>query len=117
LRRIGVLISVAEADPEGQRWVQALLQGLQESGWKRGTNLEIDLRYGDSNNERMRTIAKELVAAQPEVLQVTSTPGTAAVLALAVLRLIASSYLVGACTGRSLPRLHPTRINTDMAAR
>ncbi len=80
MRRIGVLISVAEADPEGQRWVQALLQGLRELGWKRGTNLEIDLRYGDSNNERMRTIAKELVAAQPEVLQVTSTPGTAAVL-------------------------------------
>src|SRR6516165_12300153 len=27
-RRIGVLISVAEADPEGQQWLQALLQGL-----------------------------------------------------------------------------------------
>ena len=80
MRRIGVLISVAEADLEGQRLVQALLQGLQELGWKRGTNLAVDLRWGNSNNERIRTIAKELVAAQPEVLQVVSTPGTAAVL-------------------------------------
>ena len=80
MRRIGVLISVAESDPEGRRAVQALLQGLQELGWRRGTNLEIDVRYGDRNGERIAAIAKELVAKQPEVLQVMSTPGTAAVL-------------------------------------
>jgi putative ABC transport system substrate-binding protein len=80
MRRIGVLISVAEADPQGQRWARALLQGLQELGWKLGTNLQIDIRYGDSSNERIGAIAKELVAAQPDVLQVTSTPGTAAIL-------------------------------------
>ena len=46
----------------------------------RSTNLEIDVRYGDQNGERIAAIAKELVAKQPEVLQVMSTPGTAAVL-------------------------------------
>jgi putative tryptophan/tyrosine transport system substrate-binding protein len=80
MRRIGVLISLAKTDPEGQRWVQALLLGLQELGWQRGVNLEVDIRYGDSNNERIKIIAKELVADKPEVLEVTSTPGTAAVL-------------------------------------
>ena len=80
-RRIGVLISVGENDPEGRRWVQSLLQGLAELGWKRGSNLDVDIRFGNSDNERIRMIAKELVAAQPEVLEVTSTPGTAAVLA------------------------------------
>ena len=56
MRRIGVLISVARSDPEGRRAVQALLQGLQELGWRRGTNLEIDVRYGDSNGERIAAI-------------------------------------------------------------
>jgi putative tryptophan/tyrosine transport system substrate-binding protein len=81
IRRIGVLIaSSAEADPEGQRSVQALLQGLQDLGWKPGTNLQVDIRYGDGNRERIAAVAKELVAVQPEVLEVETTPGTAAVL-------------------------------------
>ena len=78
IRRIGVLMSGLEADAQGG--VQALLQGLQDLGWKPGTNLQVDIRYGDGNRERIAAVAKELVAAQPEVLQVTSTPGTAAVL-------------------------------------
>jgi putative tryptophan/tyrosine transport system substrate-binding protein len=79
-RRIGVLISVAESDPEGQRWVRALLEGLRTLGWKRGTNLEVDIRYGDSNSTRIEMIAKELVVTRPDMLEVLSTPGTAAVL-------------------------------------
>jgi putative tryptophan/tyrosine transport system substrate-binding protein len=80
-RRIGVLVSVSESDPQGQRWLHALLEGLRELGWKRGSNIDVDIRWGDSDNTRIRTIAKELVAAKPEVVQVISTPGTAAVLA------------------------------------
>jgi predicted nucleic acid-binding Zn ribbon protein len=55
--------------------VEALLQGLKELGWKRGGNLEIDLRWGNSDNGRIQTIAKELVAAQHEVLQVKRLGG------------------------------------------
>jgi len=80
VRRIGVLITVGEDDPQGQQQVQTLLQSLQELGWKRGTNLEVDLRWGRTNNERIQMMAKELVAEQPDVIQVTTTPGTAAVL-------------------------------------
>ncbi len=80
VRRIGMLNTLAEGDPQGQQQVQILLQSLQELGWKRGTNLEVDLRWGASTNERIQMIAKELVAAQPDVIQVTTTPGTAAVL-------------------------------------
>src|SRR6516162_5722513 len=80
VRRIGVLITLGEDDPQGQQQVQTLLQSLQELGWKRGTNLEIDLRWGGTNNERIQMMAKELVAGQPDVIQVATTPGTAAVL-------------------------------------
>jgi putative ABC transport system substrate-binding protein len=71
---------LGEDDPQGQQQAQTLLQSLQELGWKRGTNLEVDLRWGETNNERIQMMAKELVAEQPDVIQVTTTPGTAAVL-------------------------------------
>jgi putative tryptophan/tyrosine transport system substrate-binding protein len=80
VRRIGVLIALGEDDPQGQQQAQTLLRSLQELGWKRGTNLEVDLRWGGTNNERIQMMAKELVAEQPDVIQVTTTPGTAAVL-------------------------------------
>jgi putative tryptophan/tyrosine transport system substrate-binding protein len=80
VRRIGVLIALGEDDPQGQQQSQTLLQSLQELGWKRGTNLEVDLRWGGTNNERIQMMAKELVAEQPDVIQVTTTPATAAVL-------------------------------------
>src|SRR6516164_1893789 len=80
VRRIGVLITVGEDDPQGQQQAQTLLQSLQELGWKRGTNLEVDLRWGGTNKERIEMMAKELVAEQPDVIQVTTTPGTAAIL-------------------------------------
>jgi putative ABC transport system substrate-binding protein len=80
IRRIGVLLTGSKADLEEQRYVQSLLQGLQDLGWKPGTNLQLDIRYGDSNPERIAAVAKELVAAQPDVLEVETTPGTAAVL-------------------------------------
>jgi putative ABC transport system substrate-binding protein len=81
MRRIGVLLAGPENDPEIQRSSRALLQGLQDLGWKPGVNLQVDIRYGDGQRERMVTVAKELVAAQPDVLEIETTPGTAAVLA------------------------------------
>jgi putative ABC transport system substrate-binding protein len=80
MRRIGMLIANRENDAESKRMLRALLQGLQELGWKPGTNLQIDIRYGEGLPERIAAAAKELVAAQPELLEVETTPGTAAVL-------------------------------------
>ena len=36
VRRIGVLMNVAAADPEGQAQVAAFLQALQQLGWSEG---------------------------------------------------------------------------------
>jgi hypothetical protein len=63
MRRIGVLIASPENDAESKRALRALLQGLQELGWKPGTNLQIDIRYGDGLPERIAAASKELVAA------------------------------------------------------
>ena len=80
MRRIGVLIGVGEGDPEGKRWADALLKSLQALGWVQGKNLQIDMRWGASDATRIRAIAKELVALNPELIGVSTTPATAAVL-------------------------------------
>jgi putative ABC transport system substrate-binding protein len=78
--RIGMLVGLPENDPEGQRWVDSLLEGLRQLGWKRDANLQIDLRWGGVAPDQMQELAKELVQLNPDVINVTSTPATAAVL-------------------------------------
>ena len=52
MRRIGVLQYINKSDPELQRRISVFVQGLQKLGWREGTNLVIDYRYGA---ERFRT--------------------------------------------------------------
>src|ERR1044071_8059451 len=80
VRRIGVLMNLAADDPEGQTRLAAFLQGLQEAGWAVGRNITIEVRWGAASGELMKRFANELVALQPDVIFVTSTPGTAAML-------------------------------------
>jgi putative ABC transport system substrate-binding protein len=80
MRRIGMLVGAAEGDAEAERWVQAFLQAMQALGWQSGTNVQIDIRWGASNLDRIGQFAKELVALQPDLIQVSTTPATAAVL-------------------------------------
>jgi ABC-type uncharacterized transport system substrate-binding protein len=70
VRRIGVLMSQAADDPEGQPRLLALAQGLQESGWTVGRNLRIDTRWGAGDAERYRRYSAELVALAPDVILV-----------------------------------------------
>ena len=79
-RRIGMLVGLPEGDPEGEKWVQALLRGMSQLGWQRGTNLQVDLRWVANDFDRTHAIARELVQSQPDVIEVTSTPATAAIL-------------------------------------
>jgi len=79
-RRLGVLAGGAQGDPESERWIKAFMERLAQLGWKSGENLEIDLRWGGVDLDQMRGRAKEIVEARPEVIQVTTTPATAAIL-------------------------------------
>jgi hypothetical protein len=42
VRRIGVLSGFAENDPEFQARMRAFQQGLEESGWSIGRNIQLD---------------------------------------------------------------------------
>ena len=44
VRRIGVLVGLAENDPEMKERIAGLRQGLEKLGWAEGSNLRIDYR-------------------------------------------------------------------------
>jgi putative ABC transport system substrate-binding protein len=67
-RRIGVLIQVAEGDPQARIEIAAFLRALQELGWSEGRNLRVDTRWGGGDADRIRKYAAELVALAPEVV-------------------------------------------------
>ena len=54
LRRIGMLISTREDDPEGQARAALLRQGLSELGWTEGRNIHIDYRWVGGDAARAR---------------------------------------------------------------
>ena len=68
VRRIGVLMSLAEDDREGQARLAAFLQGLQELGWIDGRNVRVDTRWGAGGGECVRKYTAELVALTPDVI-------------------------------------------------
>jgi putative ABC transport system substrate-binding protein len=80
MSRIGVLVGFPEGDPEAEKRIEALLEGLFQLGWKRDKNIHIDIRWAGTDPVGMQQLAKELIELRPDLIQVTSTPATAAVL-------------------------------------
>src|SRR5262245_44670007 len=78
-RRIGVLMGGAEGDPQTAPFLREFRRGLEELGWIEGRNIQIDLRFGASDVDRMQRLAKELVDTRPELIVAHATPVTAAV--------------------------------------
>jgi len=68
LRRIGVLISTREDDPDGQARAALLRQGLSELGWTEGRNIHIDYRWAGGDAARAKADAAELVSQKPDVI-------------------------------------------------
>jgi putative tryptophan/tyrosine transport system substrate-binding protein len=77
-RRIGVFMNLPEGDPDGGRWIAALLKSLDEFGWSEGRNVQLAVRWG-IDPAHIQKNAAELVALNPDVIVAASPP---AVLAL-----------------------------------
>ena len=77
MRRIGVLIARSANDKEGQAFVAAFLQGLQELGWSVGHNVIVDIRWSADSNADARKYAAELVALAPDVILAQSSNAVA----------------------------------------
>jgi hypothetical protein len=52
--RIGVLMSYAQTDREGQARVAVFLDTFQKLGWSDGRNIRIDYRWGAGDADRIR---------------------------------------------------------------
>jgi len=76
VRRIGVLLTYAADDPTGQARLSAFPQELAQLGWIDGRNVRIDLRWGATDPERIRSYAAELVALAPDVRLLGFADGT-----------------------------------------
>ena len=74
VRRIGVLMNLAESDPETRARRAAFLQALQELGWSEGRNVRIDYRWGVGDSDRHRKNAAELVAHEPDIILAHGSP-------------------------------------------
>jgi len=72
VRRIGMLYSLAEDDPESLVRRAAFEQALKDLGWINGGNLRIDYRGARGDPQLIRKFVAELVASAPDVI-VTST--------------------------------------------
>jgi ABC-type uncharacterized transport system substrate-binding protein len=73
MRRIGVLMSTAADDPEGQARIAVFQQGLQQFSWTIGRNVRIDSRWPAGDFERFHRYAAELVALSPDVILATGS--------------------------------------------
>jgi putative ABC transport system substrate-binding protein len=78
MKRIGMVMAYTENDPEAQIFVRTFVDALAGTGWVEGRNLRIDQRWAGGDIERMRSFAKELVAARPDLILANTTPVTAA---------------------------------------
>jgi putative ABC transport system substrate-binding protein len=78
MRRIGVLLPLAENDPEQVLRREGLRQQLERLGWSDGRNVRIEYRYA-GGAEKFAPLAKEMVELQPDAIFVQSTGFVAAV--------------------------------------
>lgn len=73
MRRIGLLMTIAETEPEAQARLKSFRVGLQQLGWTEGQNIQIDYRFAAGDPERVRSSAVELVRLSPDVILANGT--------------------------------------------
>jgi putative ABC transport system substrate-binding protein len=78
ISRIGYLgISSLAMEPH---YVDAFRQKLRELGHLDGENIAIEYRWAEGQDDRLPTLAAELVSLKPDVIVTTGTPGALAVM-------------------------------------
>ncbi|MFN0162371.1 MAG: ABC transporter substrate-binding protein [Burkholderiales bacterium] len=78
MRRVGVLEAAAGAANMPRR--AAFLRGLRGLGWEEGRNLEMRFVSADGNEDRLDTLARELVTARMEVIATSAAISTRSLL-------------------------------------
>ena len=80
VRRIGMLVTLPENDPEETARNAILLQSLEQMGWTVGRNVQFDRRQTLGDAERARRLAVELISLMPDVILSTGSLNVGALL-------------------------------------
>jgi putative ABC transport system substrate-binding protein len=80
MRRVGVLMPLAENDAEMQNRIAAFVRGLKEAGWNLGGNVRIDYRWTADRIDELRKSADELVKLAPDVILAVGSNSVVALL-------------------------------------
>ena len=78
MRRVGILMSGTESDPELQARVAVFRQTLEQLGWSEGRNIHIDIRFAAIRTDQYSALANEMIALHPDVILGHTTPVAAA---------------------------------------
>jgi putative ABC transport system substrate-binding protein len=73
MRRVVVLMSTGEDDPQDATRLAAFERGLQELGWAIGRNLNIDYRWAAGDPNSLRKYATELRVFAPDAIVASGT--------------------------------------------
>ena len=79
-RRVGMLMTQAQDDPNGRARNKAFLEALEELGWSIGGNVRIEYRWSAGDAERIRKDAADLAALAPNVILTNGAAGVAPLL-------------------------------------
>jgi putative tryptophan/tyrosine transport system substrate-binding protein len=78
-RRIVFMAATAESDPQSSGWIVGFERRLEESGWIKGRNIEIEYRWGAGNVELVAAQAAEVAKQAPDVILALGTTVVTAV--------------------------------------
>jgi len=68
MRRIGVLMSYPETDPQGQLRTKVFRRELEKAGWTIDGNLQIDFHWGTGDADWVRSAAAQILRQAPDVI-------------------------------------------------
>jgi putative ABC transport system substrate-binding protein len=80
VRRVGVIMGFAESDEVWQTYLATFRRALQDLGWTDSRNIRFDYRFTGDSEERMRSMAEEIVGLAPDVILVSTNSAVSAIL-------------------------------------
>jgi len=74
-KRVGLMMAIAENDPEGRNRVDSFRASLAEAGWTDGRNVAIDVSWYGGSFQLAQAAAKAHADRKVDVIVVNGTPG------------------------------------------
>src|SRR5215217_7972784 len=71
LRQVGILANVRAATGAGSP-LQQFIEALRDLGWTEGRTVSFEYRFAEQRYERFPDLARELVAAEPDLIVVAA---------------------------------------------